>query len=58
MGVRDMSEAAEEGEELIVWPVAAGWCVRRREPGEGTFFVCDVGMHVDLCGGGRVMAEP
>ena len=33
--VRDMSEAAEEGEELIVWPVAVGRCARRREPGEG-----------------------
>ena len=54
-----LSEAVEEGEELVVGPVAAGrvgsWW---GGAGDRLFFDFEVGVHVDLGGLDAFMAEP
>ena len=52
------SEVLQEAEEVVRWPVAAGFAVRWGGGVERSLFELEVGIEVDLGGGGARMPEP
>jgi hypothetical protein len=52
------SQAIEEGEQRVGWPVSARMCAGRGDSRDGSFLLLHGGVGVDLRGGDLLVTEP